>query len=80
MYYVADFEYVIFKLILLVNILRTPCEIAFVQMRKQTSNDQLALFKVMVWCRQATNQANIIVDPDSLGDATSLWHNGSRTQ
>ena len=41
--------------LLLIDILRIPCEFAFIQMHKHSTNDQLALCQVMVWCRQTTN-------------------------
>ena len=51
----GNFKSVIFKLMSMIDILRTSCEIALMRMPQIHIGDKSVLVQVMVWCRQATS-------------------------
>ena len=51
----CNFKSVIFKVISMIDIWSTSCEIALWWMSKHLTNDQSTLVQVMAWCHQATS-------------------------
>ena len=62
----GNFKSVIFKLMSMIDILRTSCEIALMRMPQIHIGDKSVLVQVMVWCRQATSHYQSQCWPRSL--------------